>query len=46
MVSPVDFTSEEFFRDPARGIAELRTRRAGRRDAVSDRRPGLDHHHL
>ena len=26
MVSPVDFTSEEFFRDPARGIAELRTR--------------------
>ena len=26
MVSPVDFTSEEFFRDPARGIAKLRTR--------------------
>ena len=26
MESPVDFTSEEFFRDPARGIAKLRTR--------------------
>ena len=26
MVSPVDFTSEEFFRDPVRSIAKLRTR--------------------
>ena len=43
MTASVDFTSQDFFRDPAAGIARLRAHRPGHRDQVSDHRQGLDH---
>ena len=43
MTLPVDFTSQEYFRDPAAGIAQAARSRAGRRGQVPDHRQGLDH---
>ena len=41
----VDFTGQEFFRDPSASIAALGIG-TGRRDQIADRRQGVDHHDI